>query len=118
MYLKIIFGLTAVCWVCAGGAASPGCGGVLQLPALRLPHYLHHHTLSYRQRQGVLRVLLESEQQNLTSFILDLRCKSHNTLLSLSPRILLVDEESARDSSGPQCHLHHVPHHGGEVLDI
>lgn len=69
-------GCALFCLACAGGAASPGCGSVLQLPALRFPHYLHHHTLSHRQRQGVLRVLLESEQQNLRFFSLDLRCKS------------------------------------------
>lgn len=107
-------GCALFCLACAGGTASPGCGGVLQLPALRLPHYLHHHPLSHRQRQGVLRVLLESEQQNLSFFSLDLRCKSRNPL-SLPPCLPLVDEESARDSPGPQCHLHHVPHHGGEV---
>lgn len=33
--------------VCPGGATGIGCGGVLQLPAFRLSHYLHHHTVSY-----------------------------------------------------------------------
>lgn len=29
-----------------------------------------------------------------------------------------VDEEGVGDSPGPQCHLHHVPHHGGKVLTL
>lgn len=64
----VLHACVVCCLICAGGTASPGCGGVLQLPALRLADGLHHHTLSHRQRQGVLRVLLEGEHTRINIF--------------------------------------------------
>lgn len=122
--------------MCPGCTTSTGCGGLLQLPALRLSHCLHHHTLSYCQRQGVLWILLEGEDTHtythkLFFFLLfescDVKGIIHNrflwSFLLCSPWFVLlsassVDEEGVGDSPWPQCHLHHVPHYGGEVLSL
>lgn len=90
--------------VSAGGAASPGCGGVLQLPALGLSHGLHHHTLPHCQRQGVLRVLLEGER-NTCGFLVWVSQLSEAKVLTTSCHHLLSCPQLMRKVLG--THLGH-----------
>lgn len=66
--LMYYFFVCSVCVMCPGGTTGTGCGSLLQLPALRLSYCLHHHTVSYCQRQGVLWILLEGKRTPIHIF--------------------------------------------------